>query len=178
MRQVFLVAVVVVVALAAQACTRTVTVRGKIGVGSLDSGIETPVSGCCGFLTDSDVAASIFSVCKFQDECEITGKIDSNDFFMSVSSMRKIDTNVEPSAVEIKEAACKSFGFNEWSCNNIYSESSVEIDSMHKEGFGNDSSWVIKIKLRYKTISSHVSVLYDCKDIRLVHGHGGWYLQQ
>ncbi len=70
-----------------------VTVRGIIFAGLLDSSIRfKDGSGGIGFSSESKVGDKIFSICKMDDYCEVIGVIN-NDFFISVSNVKKITDN-------------------------------------------------------------------------------------
>lgn len=81
------------------AAEKEITARGKVVLGSLDSGLEDANGDGPGFMTNSDVARKILAVCKSGDVCEVAGKVnDSNGMLVSVSRVRKIDPNSPPDA--------------------------------------------------------------------------------
>jgi hypothetical protein len=83
---------------------KTVTIRGVVDSGTLDSGIYG-LEPYCTFPTDSKIANDVFSVCKFLDDCEIHGTINKDNELVSIKSIRKIDTNKEPSVATLTEGA-------------------------------------------------------------------------
>jgi len=58
------------------------------------------------FRPNSKISKKIFSKCVPGDDCEVTGVVDDTDFFVSVSRVRLIDIDIEPSAAVKKDAAC------------------------------------------------------------------------
>lgn len=65
------------------------TVTGTIKTGTLDSALEVDFEEGYGFMTRSAVGNAIFAKCKMNDKCEVTGVIDKNDFFKSVTKVVK-----------------------------------------------------------------------------------------
>ena len=167
MRQVLLVTVVLVVALAAQAYARVVVVRGQVGYGTLDSGINSANPYCCIFLTKSKLARMIFKTCKEGDECEIAGNIDKNGVILSVHSIRKIDINCEPSAEIIKGAACWAVSRDKSYCGISDERTSVHVISFNQNKENNIISWCVKFVVEYKDNlwSEVVSRKYGCVKI-------------
>lgn len=73
------------------ATEKDITARGKLIPGRQDSIIEGENGEGPGFMTQSAVAKEIFAVCGDGDICEVQGKIDPRDGFLtSVSSVKKI----------------------------------------------------------------------------------------
>ncbi|MGD9662819.1 MAG: hypothetical protein AB7U63_16280, partial [Porticoccaceae bacterium] len=150
MRKVLLVAVVLVVALTAQAHARTVVVRGQVGYGTLDCGVNSVNPSCCIFLTKSKVASMIFKTCKEGDECEIAGNIDKNGVILSVNNVRRIDINCEPSAEIIKNAACWAISRDKSYCGMSDARTSVHIIDFKEKNKNNIKSWDLKFTIEYK----------------------------
>ena len=70
---------------------KDITARGKLISGRQDSIIEGDNGEGPGFMTQSAVAKEIFAVCGDGDICEVQGKVDPRDGFLtSVSSVKKI----------------------------------------------------------------------------------------
>ena len=70
---------------------KDITARGKLISGRQDSIIEGENGEGPSFMTQSAVAKEIFAVCSDGDVCEIQGKVDPRDGFLtSVSSVKKI----------------------------------------------------------------------------------------
>ena len=70
---------------------QAITARGKLISGRQDSIIEGDNGEGPGFMTQSAVAKEIFAVCGDGDICEVQGKVDPRDGFLtSVSSVKKI----------------------------------------------------------------------------------------
>ena len=73
------------------AAQKDITARGKLISGRQDSIIEGDNGEGSGFMTQSAVAKEIFAVCGDGDICEVQGKVDPRDGFLtSVSSVKKI----------------------------------------------------------------------------------------
>lgn len=144
MRQVLLVTIVLVVALATQACARTVTVRGELVTGTSDSAIYSLDPDCCVFLTDSEVARLIFNKCGILDECEIQCKLNSDIDIINVYKVRRIDVNIEPSAKVIKEAVCSVSKVKGKDCADFDSRIGVEVVRMNKSNFNNKIIWSVE----------------------------------
>ena len=73
------------------ATEKDITARGKLISGRQDSIIEGGNGEGPGFMTQSAVAKEIFAVCGDGDICEVQGKVDPRDGFLtSVSSVKKI----------------------------------------------------------------------------------------
>lgn len=140
------VVLILFVAPPAYAENRTVTIRGPLLVGSSDSGIEGLSHGCV-FLTDSDIAQTVFSTCKFQDECEITGIIDQNENLLSIFKIRKIDINNEPSNSVIISAACWASSIDQSLNSKSLSVVSLEILESYSEILNEETFWSYKYKL-------------------------------
>ena len=69
-----------------------ITARGKLISGRLDSILEGENGGGPSFMTQSAVAKEIFAVCGDGDICEVQGRIDPSDGFLtSVTSVKKIN---------------------------------------------------------------------------------------
>lgn len=137
---------IVLLPFTAPAANRTVTVRGPVGVGTSDSGIDglTPDGT---FLTDSKIAKTIFAVCGFGDECEVKGEVNEHGVFQSISKVRKIDTEIEPSADVIKEKAGLIANIDHLIQNGTVSIESIEIKKTDKHIIGNETYWYFEFQL-------------------------------
>ena len=71
---------------------RTITVRGNISSGNLDSSIDSPDGKGIIFLTDSEEGNKIFSICSGGKICEVTGIVDKDDFLISLLKVKNIST--------------------------------------------------------------------------------------
>ncbi|MGD9662715.1 MAG: hypothetical protein AB7U63_15725 [Porticoccaceae bacterium] len=163
MRQVLLVTVVLVVALATQACARTVTVRGELVTGTSDSAIYSLDPDCCVFLTDSEVARSIFNKCGILDECEIQCELNQNKDIVIVHNVRKIDVDIEPSAKAIKKAVCSVTEVGDQDCADFDSRIGVEVVRMNKSNLNNKIIWSVEYVLYSRDE-------VNSKDVRLGRG--------
>lgn len=68
---------------------KQITVRGTIGVGTLDSGIEDDNGNGAMFLTNSKEGDKIFAICKSGDLCEITGNVVGEySQFISITNVK------------------------------------------------------------------------------------------
>lgn len=73
------------------ATEKAITARGKLISGRQDSILEGENGEGPSFMTQSAVAKAIFAVCGDGDICEVQGKVDPRDGFLtSVSSVKKI----------------------------------------------------------------------------------------
>lgn len=175
MRKIILAAsVVAVVALAAQACTRTVTVRGQLVTGTSDSAIYSLDPDCCVFLTDSEVASSIFKRCGLSDECEVQCELNANRDIVRVYKVRKVDVNVEPSAREIKSAACSVSSVKGQDCDDVDSRLGVEIVRMNESSFNNTIVWNVEYILYRRDEMYSKGVRIDSGVVKIVKSGDGW----
>ena len=86
---------------------RTITCKGRIGIGSTDSGIYG-LENDCGWLTRSKIASQILKKCDVLDDCEIVGHVDDQNFFVKILAVRRVRTATEPPVTVLKEAACRA----------------------------------------------------------------------
>jgi len=83
---------------------RIVTIRGVVDFpGTSDSSISG--IGFCHFAIQSEIADKIYSTCELQGDCELKGVVTEYNELLNIISIRKIDTNVEPSQEVIEDAA-------------------------------------------------------------------------
>lgn len=126
--------------------THEVTIRGIVRIGSTDSGI-TDLNPDCGFLTNSDIAERIFTVCGFLDECEVHGTVDENDMLLSISRLRKIDTNIEPSVDIITDAAYWALGVKSKIQSRTLCTNPLQVSNIHSYIRNDELFWMYNFKL-------------------------------
>lgn len=105
MRHLAILLILLLVPSSVLAANRTVKVRGVIGLcGTSQCSIGELNPGYL-FIPRTKIASQILNVCGEGDDCEIAGVVDKQDYFVSVSSVRLVDTNIEPSKDVIFRAA-------------------------------------------------------------------------
>jgi len=174
MRQVLLVTIVLVVALAAQACARTVTIRGELVTGTSDSAIYSLDPDCCVFLTDSEAARLIFKKCGLLDECEIQCKLNPDKDIIKVYNVRKIDVDIEPSAKVIKKAVCSVAAVVNQDCADLDSRIGVEVVRMNKSNLNNKIIWSVEYILYSRDGVYSKEVLLGRGVVKIFRSDGEW----
>lgn len=145
-------ALILLVAIPVWAENRTVTIRGVVDWGTLDSGIygfET----YCKFLTDSTIANHVFATCKFLDDCELNGIINNDNELVSIKSIRKIDTNKEPSVETLTEGAYWSLSALDKFKKGSLSFDDIAISNLHSVQTDGETFWEYDFKMTDKRTS-------------------------
>lgn len=166
---------VALVFLACDANARNLTIRGKISIGNIDSVIVSLYPECCTFLTKSNIARKIFQVCGFENECEVVCRVDENNVVKSVSRVRKIDTEYEPPALIIKEAACWVCGLSSSGCKWLYGYSTVDITKIYSIINNKVVVWVVDFVLVYKESFDSEPGRVDRNTVYIVKRNGSWH---
>jgi hypothetical protein len=155
-----------------------VTIRGIVHVGTSDSAV-TDLQPDCSFLTNSKVARKVFSTCNEFDECEITGNVNENNVLISVSKVRKIDTNKEPSVEAIKNGAYLVLSLQDDIKNNLLCVDDLIISNFHSFIENNETIWVYEFKLFGLTCWNPPSKEIGSGSVTIVKRNGAWvYLKQ
>lgn len=139
-------ALILLVAIPACGEERTVTIRGVMGWGSTDSAIDGLEPSCI-FLSDSEIARKVISTCKHFDECKVIGTIDKNDVLLSINSIRKIDTNTEPSVDTIKDAASWALSVRQQVKDNLLYINSLHISNFRSTSTNGETLWSYEFEL-------------------------------
>lgn len=151
---------------------RSITCKGRIGVGSLDSGIYG-IENDCGWLTRSKIASRILKKCDVLDDCEVVGDVDEHNFFVKILSVRRVKTADEPPVDLLKEAACRES--MPWaddcavSCNSIL----LKIVDLNISIKANCDIWNYTANLTYKE-SSRVTKVFDNVRFAVEYWNGVW----
>jgi len=153
---------------------RTVTCKGRIGVGSTDSGIHGLASDC-GWLTGSRIESQILSKCDVLDDCEIVGQVDEMDLFINVLSVKRIKTAAEPPVNLLKEAACKAAMPWVDDCNISLNSIFLEVVSLNTVARRRFTSWNYVANVMYKETSRNTHVFTDVK-FSAIRRNGKWYI--
>ncbi|WP_173087010.1 hypothetical protein [Fundidesulfovibrio magnetotacticus] len=151
---------------------KTITCKGRIGVGSSDSGIYG-LDNDCGWLTRSRIASIIYKKCDVLDDCEIVGVAGENNLFVKILSVRRVPTAEEPSVDIIRETACREA--MPWMDNcaaSIYLIS-VKIVDLNVSSETGVAAWNYTVNLSYKELSD-VTTVYDNVRFSLEYRDGAW----
>jgi len=120
--------------------------RGVMNVGTSDSGTNG-MEPSCGFATNSDIGRKVLSVCGDLDECEIKGIIE-DDILISVSSVRNINTDIEPSVDVIKDAALWSLDIRDQTESGLLCIDSVHLSDFHSFTVYDETHWKFNFTIR------------------------------
>lgn len=133
---------------AVPACSEsnTVTIRGVVGWGSTDSAIDGLEPSCI-FITDSEISREVISTCNYFDECEVTGSVEKNDLLVSINSIRKIDTEIEPSVAIIKDAAAWALSVRQQINDDLLHIESVHISNFRSLSINGETLWSYDFQL-------------------------------
>jgi len=141
---------------------RTITCKGKILFGTNDSGIYG-LTNECGWLTKSAIGARIFKVCQVDDDCEVTGVVDENDWFVRVSRVRMVDTSSEPPVDVIKESACKSCLLDTNNCELSTNSILINIVDLQKTFINGSLVLSYVVDLSYRKSAKEKIHVYNVK---------------
>lgn len=168
------VALILFFALPACAENRTVTIRGVMGWGSTDSAIDGLEPSCI-FLSDSEIAREVISTCKHFDECEVIGTVDKNDILLSISSIRKIDTDIEPSVDIIKDAASWALSVRQQVKDDLLYINSLHISNFRSINTNGETLWSYEFKLYGIYKNTFTNKLIGSGSVQVVKQGDTWH---
>ncbi|WP_173087128.1 hypothetical protein [Fundidesulfovibrio magnetotacticus] len=114
------------------AAKQTVKVRGVIGrCGTSECGIGGLSRGYS-FVPHTKIANAILSVCGIETDCEIDGVVDDKYYFISVSNVRRVDVDIEPSTDVFIQASSWLFSLGQDNDTNRFSMWHVNMHKLSK----------------------------------------------